>query len=249
MCAIGHVLEQEGLATVSITLVRPHVEAVKPPRSLWVPFELGRPLGAPDNSAFQRRVLKAALDLLESTNGPVVLEDFPDDAPNGSTSLNAESQEGWTCPVALRPAADASNGYESAIVEEVAMLRPWHDVAKKNNARTTVGVTGTDIEDIARFIASQISETPLPSYRTDLGLGDAVKLATDDLKAFYLEAAAAQPGESPSTALTEWFWSETTAGKVFLELRSVCANSDDPIMKALGAFILVPRSQLHRLPR
>jgi hypothetical protein len=42
---------------------------------LWVPFELGRPLGLPDDPALQTRVLVAALKLLEAEKGPV-LEDF-----------------------------------------------------------------------------------------------------------------------------------------------------------------------------
>ena len=50
-----------------------------PPRALWVPFIMGRPLGVPKDAAFQRRVLLAALNLLESASGPVVV-DYPEDA-------------------------------------------------------------------------------------------------------------------------------------------------------------------------
>ena len=35
---------------------------------------------------------------------------------------------------------------------------------------------------------------------------------------------------------------------MFLELKAVCQESDDPAMKALGSFMLVPRAQLKRLP-
>ncbi len=242
MCAIGHYLEHEGLATVSIALVRPHVETVKPPRSLWVPFELGRPLGVPGDATFQHKVVRAALDLLESKDGPVVLADYAQDAPA------IESQEGWACPVALKPPPDAPTGYEAAIIEEVASLRPWYDIARKKHGRSTVGTCGIDIADAAQFVASQLTDSPRPVYRDDLGLGDATKLAVDDIKAFYFEAAAAQPRASASATLNEWFWGETTAGKVFLSLKGVCAKSDEPVMKALGAFTLVPRSQRHRLP-
>jgi hypothetical protein len=41
---------------VQISLVREHTEKINPPRALWVPFELGRPVGPPDEPAFQRRV-------------------------------------------------------------------------------------------------------------------------------------------------------------------------------------------------
>lgn len=243
MCAVGHFLEDEGLATVGITLVRPHVEAIEPPRALWVPFELGRPLGVPDDPAFQHRVLRAALDLLVCDDGPALLADYPEDAPAVEVDM-----EGWACPVALKPPPDESTGYEAAIAEEIASLRTWHDQAVKERGRSTVGVTDTDIVDVGRFLASQLGDAPQPSYREDLGLGDAVKLACDEIKAFYYEAAAAQPGPSTSAALDDWFWGETAAGKVFLALKAVCQESDDPAMKALGSFMLVPRAQLKRLP-
>jgi len=61
-------------------LIRLHSEKIKPPRALWVPFELGRPLGIPNDPAFQRRILLATLQLFEAPSGPV-LEDYPEDAP------------------------------------------------------------------------------------------------------------------------------------------------------------------------
>ena len=63
MGALGHFLERQGIPTVGISLVCEHTETVRPPRALWVTFELGRPFGLPDDPPFQRRVLKAALDL------------------------------------------------------------------------------------------------------------------------------------------------------------------------------------------
>jgi len=77
---LAYYLEDEGLATTTIALVREHALKAEPPRALWVPFELGRPLGPPNDAAFQRRVLLATLALLARRGGPVVLEDFPDQA-------------------------------------------------------------------------------------------------------------------------------------------------------------------------
>ena len=81
MSALGHYLEEEGIASVAISLIRPQTENTKPPRALWVPFELGRPFGPPSDPAFQKRVILAALQLLEREDGPVLIEDFPDDDP------------------------------------------------------------------------------------------------------------------------------------------------------------------------
>src|SRR3954468_485036 len=79
--ALGHYLEDEGIATVAISLIRPQTENTKPPRALWVPFELGRPFGPPSDATFQRRVLLSALRLLEGDDGPIVIADFRDDDP------------------------------------------------------------------------------------------------------------------------------------------------------------------------
>ncbi len=99
MGALAHYLESEGIPTTQISLIREHTETIRPPRALWVPFELGRPLGAPENPAFQRRVLLSALELLEAIQGPV-LADFPDEAPEDIAG-SGEGQEGWSCPVSF----------------------------------------------------------------------------------------------------------------------------------------------------
>lgn len=84
MGALAHYIEPKGISTTQISLIREHTEIIRPPRALWVPFELGRPLGSVKDSAFQTRVLKRALNLLELSSGPV-LEDFPDEAPDSNT--------------------------------------------------------------------------------------------------------------------------------------------------------------------
>ena len=93
MGAASHFLEDEGIATTGISLVRVNTEQMQLPRFLWVPFELGRPFGAPNEPDFQRRVLRSALELLERSDGPVILEDFPDDAPTAE-----DTGAGWTGP-------------------------------------------------------------------------------------------------------------------------------------------------------
>jgi hypothetical protein len=82
--ALGHYLEEEGIATVAIALIRPQAENTKPPRALWLPFELGRPFGPPNELAFKKRVILSALRLLELENGSVIIEDFADYDPRAS---------------------------------------------------------------------------------------------------------------------------------------------------------------------
>ncbi len=68
-------LERSGIATVSITLLRDVTATLRPPRALSVPFRFGYPLGAPDDADLQRRVILAALALLDRDDLPV-LTDF-----------------------------------------------------------------------------------------------------------------------------------------------------------------------------
>ena len=75
MGGLSHYLERAGFATAGISLIRLHSEKIRPPRALWVPFELGRPLGVPHDAAFQSRVLQKLIDLFDIPEGPV-LADF-----------------------------------------------------------------------------------------------------------------------------------------------------------------------------
>ena len=68
-------IEREGIATVSISLLREVASAIRPPRALFVPFSMGFPLGKPNDPKLQHRVIAAALRLLERNDLPV-LENF-----------------------------------------------------------------------------------------------------------------------------------------------------------------------------
>jgi hypothetical protein len=78
VCVLARVLEEAGLTTVTIAMVREHAAKVRPPRALFVPFPFGYALGKPNDSALQHRVIGAALELLRREQGPV-LEDFPEE--------------------------------------------------------------------------------------------------------------------------------------------------------------------------
>jgi len=130
--------------------VREHTAGMRPPRFLWVPFELGRPFGAPGDPAFQSKVLRSVLALLERTDGPVILEDFPEDAP----APTLEEMAGWVCPINLpKPAAAAEPAILADVLEEIGRLAPWYEFGREaRGGRTTVGVSGLGIEEMARFL-------------------------------------------------------------------------------------------------
>jgi hypothetical protein len=209
-----------------------------------VPFELGRPFGTANDAPFQKRVLKAALKLLEAPAGPI-LADFPEEAPVPADLT------GWVCP--LNPAdanAEGAGGFslQEALKREIEFLRPWYDLAVQKQKRTTVGTSGLPIEEAASFLVAFVKDPDTPSPRPELSVGEALKLASEDLKAYYFESAGAQPGKATSRQMADWFWGETQAGKLFFGLQKVCLQSSAPPIKMLGTLLLIPRSEAHRAP-
>ncbi len=246
MGALGYYLEREEIATASISLIRFQTEKMQPPRALWVPFELGRPYGAPNNPEFQTRVLRALLETLSAEAGPV-LSDFDEDPPQ---SLSSEDDgEGWACPIELKAVStDANLGtadLEQALVREIVQLRPWYDQSVTHRGRTTVGVSRLDPVDGARFIVGFLSDDWPEAPHADLSRGETLKHSCEDLRAYYFEAIAAQPGRAAATTeeIENWFWNQTTAGAVFRKLDPICRKSDDVVMQHMGNYLLLPRSQ------
>jgi hypothetical protein len=221
-----------------VSLVREHTEALRPPRALWVPFMLGRPLGAPGDPVFQKRVMVATLGLLERDAGPV-LENFPEDAPRGDDA--EEELEGAACPVAFAPVS-AGTGPVDAVIEEIGQLHMWHELSVRRRARTALGVTDLPPEALARFIGTYAQGGDAPAFREGLTAADALRLACEELKAFYFEARAAQPGSHGSTAIRDWFWGETAAGRLLLELSAAIEHDGDPLIRDFAINSLIPRA-------
>lgn len=244
MGGLAHYFEDEGLATTQISLVRPHTETIRPPRALWVPFELGRPLGAPNDPDFQTKVVRTALDLLASPNGPV-LEDFPEEAPFSEAPAAPVA-----CPVSFDLVKEEETEIErllSAFRQEVAQMRNWYDVAVENRGRSTADTTGLPPEGVAEFIAAFLRGEEPESPMAAVSLGGALRMAAEDLKAYYLEAVSAQPGQpTDSETLNDWFWGQTRAARVINEVRKICLARGEGEWELLGKLLLVPRTQLHR---
>jgi len=80
VCGLAHYFESEGLSTILVGFVREHIEVIRPPRSLFLDFPMGRSMGKPNDPEFQKKVIRAAFELLEASDGPVI-EDFPEIIP------------------------------------------------------------------------------------------------------------------------------------------------------------------------
>ena len=206
--------------------MREHTEVVRPPRALWVTFELGRPMGVPDDAPFQRRVVKGALDLLARTDGPIIA-DYPEHAPEISDF------SGWACPINLAPSQTDS------LTAEIDRLATWYDRAVAAQGRTTVGVSGLEMPAAGALVSAALAGA-LPAAQ-------ALKEAIDDLRAYYLEAASAFPAPGTSATRKRWFWDETKFAQALLALQPKLAGSADPQHKILGNLTLIPATERHRL--
>ena len=231
MCALSHYIERgsEGrVATTGVSLIREHAEGMKPPRSLFVPFPLGRPLGSPDQPNFQRDVLQTALQLLETAT-ETVLADYPHDAPSSG-------DDPWACAVALAPPepANESEALRDQLVEEIRQLAPWHAESRKRRGRSTVGISGASldqIEDLANLLADFATGEEPSDGEIDWNhpMPMRLKFASDDLRAFYHESATAQPGASyPTDAdLNDWLFNQTLLGTVLRQIVGLMRESED----------------------
>ena len=211
---------------------------MKPPRSLWVSFELGRPLGAPNEADFQRKILITLLKLLERSDGPVILEDYPFDAPESD-----EEPAVLSCPVRFDDqATDDSDPLKTRFLREMQAMRLWYDMALKKRGRTTLGGSGMDIDHLGEYIYAYVKgeepDNPLQAVDSPVSL----KLAVEDLKGYYIEAVTAQPGQEDlsSKALKEWLWDKTTAGEVLIELIKTCSQSENEKLKMMGTHFIAP---------
>jgi len=238
--ALGHYLEEEGIATVAIVLIRPQAENTKPPRALWVPFELGRPFGPPNDPAFQKRVLLAALNMLVEGGRPVRIVDFPDDDPR------ARPDPVWQPP--FMPAAVANGdvgSLASRLEAEILLLQGAHRRWMEQHGRSTFGLSGLAIGECARYVADWLRGTAPPSPRDGFSAPLILRFAVDDLKAYGLEAAAAGTAKPSSSQLTDWFWNETATGAAIHVLREVLQAHEDERLRLIVSNFVVPAARVH----
>ena len=201
--------------TTGISLVRENTASMQPPRALWVSFPLGRPLGKPRDSVFQHRVIKAALDLLNRSNGPL-LEDYPEDAPE------IEIEDTPACPVTFSKPNSNARRWEGILSAEVTALMPWHDLGRRQKkGRTLVGLSEFSVKENAVKLGQILNHQEIPEVELQW-----FKAAIEDIKVFYLEAMMAQPGVYLHSQLDQAFWSETQMGAAILALHDRFAKHE-----------------------
>ncbi len=224
MCALAHKLEERGFSTVALASVRAQAEKTRPPRALWTAAMLGRPVGEPGDPAFQLRIIRAALAMLERTDGPVILEDFPDDPPSWADN------PAWVAP---RTTVDTS------FAAELTAMRPLWQAAQAGFGRTSVGLSCQAPEAWPAF-AADVLAGGLPKVPQLDTTALSVRFLCDDIKALYGEAAQAVAPVPSARQVDTWFWRQTAAGALLRSLRLAAMASENNALKTVGGRFFVP---------
>jgi hypothetical protein len=225
---IAREIEQAGVATASISLVREHTAQVKPPRALFVPYPFGHPLGQAGNPDLQLRVMRAALAQLAADKGPI-LEDFDDPEFDDSDVELPQAS------------AVARQDHAADPAFEVTSLRAHYEQwLAEHGGRTQVGLSGVDerkFRGLVRFLEALVAgETgaDMPERKPEVPLPQFIRWASDDLKAFYFEARMHQNPGAGDHDVNRWFWGETAAGDLLRAVRDRLAADPDMSGAAFG---------------
>lgn len=221
---LARAIEETGLPTVAVVLIKEHAQRVKPPRALWTPFPFGCALGRPDDPGFQHRVIAEALALLPLGHTPEhpapILAEFPDDAGGPARLLQASGAQPATAP----PDDPA---------DELNALRGYYERwTAEHDGRTAVGLSGVPQRRFRRLVRhlqafANGENAPYDEAPDGVEPGRFLRLASDDLKAFYLEARFSQRPEQRDNDLQRWFWAETAMGPLLASVAARLAASGD----------------------
>jgi hypothetical protein len=178
--------------------------------------------------------------MLATANEPTI-DDYPIEAP-------PESGAGeWACPVSFPVIEDES--ITARLVAEVTRLAPWSAETRATRGRTLFGVTGASpdqVEVLARALGKLAEQGNLHQppevgidWKFDMPL--LVRHIADDLRTFYHEAIAAQPGPGAPNhdALNNWIFGGTALGDA-LQAVAVHLSADANPMSKLVRGLLIP---------
>lgn len=235
---LAHFFESFGFATVLVGFVREHIEAIKPPRALWLNFPMGRPFGKPNDPEYQIKVIRAAFSLFNVVSGPV-LHDFPEVIPVKNGRM------GYALPVELVMKKSQIGDVDIMLQEvkkEIDNMKSDYNKALANRGRTTVGASQMKINEFADYIATFVKGNIPQSPRKGLGSVPQLKLVVEDLQAYYTETITYRDNIDDFEILGTWFWEKTKAGKMILALEAVSLESDNKILRQIvNMSLITPR--------
>ena len=176
--------------------------------------------------------MRAALGML-ATATEQSIEDYLIEAPE-----EAEPEQ-WACPVNFP--VKTNDSFTARLTAEVIRLAPWSAETRATRRRTLFGASGAtpdQVESVAKALG-QIADSGNVVDPPDVGIEWKftmpllVRHLADDLRTFYHEAVASQPGPGAPNheALTLWIFGDG----IFSEEES---GEDDSRRTALGDTLL-----------
>ncbi len=173
------------------------------------------------------------------------IEDYPIEAPEAGPEV-------WACPLNLAvPTDDTLTG---RLMAEVARLRPWATETRRQRGRTTFGLSGAaadQVDEVAAALAlvaetGDIDTNPVVDTAAATGWAHdmpfLLRHLADDLRSFYHEAIASQPGETPPNhdALNEWIFGQTVFGEVLITIGDhlTAAESHSPFAPLIRGLMI-----------
>lgn len=204
MSTLAHVLEEEGLATISLGIIEGQLRSTAPPRGLFVDFPLGRPLGHPADPAFQQRVLDSAFALLEAEE-PII-----------ASFDEAIRDDGQVLACTIPPVDDPDA--HPAMAEARGLRAAYNRTVARTDGRVGAHrVVAPD--DVPAAIESFIRVADGTPWK-EAGIPGIPARVAQDIRGYYEAAAMALTDHTPGAfEATRWFLQETEAGATILAAR------------------------------
>ena len=221
-------MEEKGLVTVALSLIREHSEKVKPPRAVYVPFPLGLPVGHPGNVAEQQAVLDLAFSTLNATAGPVLV-DYRDERAAEEDGSPPQASE-------IDPDEQARS---ADLATEVTLMRRYWELHQAATGRTGIGLSGVPpqrFRGVVRFLEALLADTSAdtPERPADMPRPLFIRGCVEDLRVMYGEARLQTHPDESGAERQRWLLGSTALGVMLRRLRDALEASDDPQIKALG---------------
>jgi len=116
------------------------------------------------------------------------LVDYPEDVPTTIDPAAAAAIASAISPVSLPKVPDATASQEvlaDALMQEIDALAPQYKLAVQQRGRTTVGPSGLSTAEAARYLLAFLEDPTVDAPIKEVPYGWALKLAFEDVKAFY----------------------------------------------------------------
>jgi len=215
------------LTTTGIVLIEEHAQRVKPPRMLAVPFNFGKALGKPGDREFQQTVLNATFDLLNRDGGPVLEQFETDTGPDQSIIQGTQV----TNSIGLT---------KELLRKEVVSIKAYYvQWLEENDGRTAFGLSGLEWGNLDKLI--ELLETYTEGHTIDMSykpseisIANFIRYCVDDIKAYYYESMMARSKDDNDHKIHEWFWSETAAGALVMQLAEKMKEDEDDEIKGMS---------------